>query len=303
MAAVVTSVSSFWFPAWPRSRAAVLRTLLYLFVVVDVVWVTGFVAPHGDVPGALYQPLLVGRLLPLPTPTPALVAAIQVVLVAAALVAAAGRLPRLAGWTAGALYLEWMVIAFSYGKVDHDRFALLVALAVLPTIGAARWDDDEGDERAGWALRAIQVAVVATYFLAAWAKLRYGGLDWVNGSTLTRAIVRRGTVLADPLLDIPGLLRATQYGIVAFELAAPLLLVPGRWGRRMLVLAVAFHLVTFASITIIFLPHVVCLLAFVPVEEVWATARVRILRLWPPASRTSWSAGPPTSTTAPSSRP
>jgi len=263
-------VTAFWFPAWPRSRVAILRTALYLFVVVDVLWATGFVAPHGDVPGGLYQPLFIGRVLPLPTPTPLLVAGIQVVLVVAALVAAAGRLPRVAGWLVFALYLEWMVIAFSYGKVDHDRFGFLVALAVLPTVGLARWGDDERDERAGWALRAIQVAVVATYFLAAWAKLRYGGLEWVNGSTLTRAIVRRGTFLSDPLLDVPVVLQATQYGIIAFELASPLLLVPGRWGRRMLALAVAFHLVTFASITIIFLPHVMCLLAFLPLEKIRA---------------------------------
>ena len=257
----------FWFPAWPRSRVAVLRTLLYLFVVVDVLWLTAFVAPHGDLPGALYQPLLIGRLLPLPTPTPTLVDLLQLTLVAAALVAAAGRFPRAAGWTVFALYLEWMVVAFSYGKVDHDRFALLVALAVIPTVGAVRADDHDADERAGWALRCIQVAVVATYFLAAWAKVRYGGVQWVNGSTLARAIVRRGTFLADPLLAVPVVLQVAQYGIMLFELASPVLLSRGRWGARMLAVAVAFHLVTFASLTILFLAHVVCLLSFLPLER------------------------------------
>ena len=296
-------MTAFWFPSLPRSRVAVLRVVLYLFIVVDVLMTTAWVADHGRVPGGLHQPLFIGRLLPLPVPTEAWVVAIEIALLAAAVVAASGRLPRVAGWAVFALYLEWMVIAFSYGKVDHDRFAFLIALAVLPTVGSARADDRTADERAGWALRAIQVAVVATYFFAAWAKLRYGGVEWVNGSTLTRAIVRRGTSLADPLLDVPIVLQATQYGIMLFELASPVLLVPGRWGRRMLVVAVAFHLVTFASLTIIFLPHVMCLLAFVPLEEVWAKGRVRILRSWPLASRTSWSAGRPRSTTAPSSRP
>ena len=295
-------MTAFWFPALPRGRVAVLRVALYLFIVVDVLMTTAWVADHGRVPGGLYQPLFIGRLLPLPVPTEAWVVAIEIALLGAAVVAASGRLPRVAGWAVFALYLEWMVIAFSYGKVDHDRFAFLIALAVLPTVGSARADDRTTDERAGWALRAIQVAVVATYFFAAWAKLRYGGVEWVNGSTLTRAIVRRGTFIADPLLDVPIALQATQYGIMVFELASPLLLLPGRWGRRMLVVALAFHLVTFASLTIIFLPHVMCLLAFVPLEEVWAKGRVRILRSWPLASRTSWSAGRPRSTTAPSSR-
>ena len=50
---------------------------------------------------------------------------------------AAGR-RRLLGWTVFLLYLEWMIIAMSYGKVDHDRFALLVALAVAADRRAAR---------------------------------------------------------------------------------------------------------------------------------------------------------------------
>jgi hypothetical protein len=49
-------------------------------------------------------------------------------------VGATGRAPRLLGWTIFVLYFEWMIIAMSYGKVDHDRFAFLVALAVLPTV-------------------------------------------------------------------------------------------------------------------------------------------------------------------------
>ena len=65
-----------------------------------------------------------------------------------------------------ALYFEWMIIAMSYGKVDHDRFGLLVALAVLPTAGRARHGDPTLSERGGWALRMTQLAVVATYFLS-----------------------------------------------------------------------------------------------------------------------------------------
>ena len=189
----------------PRGRVAAFRTLVYLFVIADLCDFTPWVRAHADVPGDLYQPLLVGRLLPLPTPTAALVVD--------GLRGAAGRrarwpppagLPRLAGWTVFALYFEWMVIAMSYGKVDHDRFACLVALAALPTAGRARHGDTTLTERGGWALRVTQVAVVATYFLAAWAKLRFGGLDWLTGATLAQAVIRRGTWLADVLASTPG---------------------------------------------------------------------------------------------------
>jgi hypothetical protein len=165
----------------------------------------------------------------------------------------------------------------SYGKVDHDRFAFLVALAVLPTARPARWGDKTKDEAAGWAVRCIQVAVVLTYFLSVFAKLRFGGPEWLTGATLIRAVIRRGTFLSDPLLEVPWVLQAAQWALVAFELASPLLLVPGAVGRRFLIAAVAFHIVTFSTITIIFLPHVVCLFAFVPLErldpERWGATR------------------------------
>ena len=258
----------------PLARVAVLRLITLLFVPVDVLFTTTWVRGHAQVPPELYVPLRLGRLLPLPTPGP-WVEVLQVVLVVAALGAAAlavrDRLPRLAGWTVACLYLQWMVVAMSYGKVDHDRFAFLIALFVLPSVGRAGLRARERTEAAGWALSMIALAVVATYTLAAVAKIRFGGLDWVDGATLTRAVLRRSTPLSEPLLDVPGLLHAAQYAIVVMELVvAPLLLVHWKDPRRTWLLAVGFlgfHLMTFSMITIIFLPHCVALLALLPLER------------------------------------
>lgn len=255
-------------PALPVARVAWLRSLLYAFVVVDVTLTTPWVAAHRDVPTELYRPLLLGRLLHLPAPTHALVVALEVAVLASALVAATGQLPRLAGWAVAGLYLEWMVVANSYGKVDHDRFAFLVALAVLPTAGPARHRDTGSSEAAGWAIRSIWLAVVATYFLSAFAKLRFGGLGWVNSAVLTRAVLRRGTPLAEPLLHHVWVLHLSQWGIVAFELASPVVLwLRGRWLYAAVGFFLLFHAVTFAAITISFLPHVMCLAAFLPLER------------------------------------
>jgi hypothetical protein len=253
----------------PLGRLAAFRTLIYVFVIADVLGFNYWVRAHGDLPGELYRPLLVGRLLPLPTPTPLFVNTVFVLLLVAAAVAATGRAPRLAGITVAILYFEWMVIAMSYGKVDHDKFSLLVALAVLPTVGRARHGDPTRSEAAGWALRVTQLAVVATYFLAAWAKLRYGGLDWLTGATLTWAIIRRGTVLGDALLHVPGALIAGQIGIVAFELASPLVFVlRGRWRYAAVGFFYSFHVVSFATITISFMPHMAAMTSFLPLERV-----------------------------------
>ncbi len=258
----------------PLARVAVLRVIAYVFVPLDVLLTTTWVRAHAQVPGELYVPLRLGRLLPLPTPGP-WVEVLQVVLVVAALVAAVAavrdRLGRLTGWLVALIYLEWMVVAMSYGKVDHDRFAFLVLLFVLPSVGRAPLRSRERTEAAGWALTMVALAVVATYALAAVAKIRFGGWDWVDGATLTRAVLRRSTPLSEWLLDVPVLLTAAQYGILVMELlVAPLLLVRWRDPRITWTLAVGFlgfHLMTFSMITIIFLPHCIALLALLPLER------------------------------------
>jgi hypothetical protein len=273
----VAALTGWLFRPAPLGRIVALRTIAYLFVPVDVLLTTPWVGQHAEVPGELYRPLLIGRLLHLPTPG-GWVELLRWGLVVAALVAATGRLPRFLGAVVAACYLEWMVVAFSYGKVDHDRVGFLVLLAVLPTVGHARYRDRTPSEAAGWVVSMTTLAVVATYFLSAFAKLRFGGLDWVDGATLTRAVVRRGTALSTPLLDHAWVLHAFQYVLVAVELlVSPLLLV--RWrDERIGWLLVAgfygFHVMTFATITIVFLPHCVALLALLPLER-FAVRRVQ----------------------------
>ncbi len=268
----------------PAGRVAAFRTVVYLFVAADLVVFTPWVRAHANTPGSLYEPLLIGRILPLPTPTPLLVHSVFWLLLALALAAATGRAPRALGWAVFVLYFEWMIIAMSYGKVDHDRFGLLVALAALPTAGRARHGDKTPTEAGGWALRVTQIAVVCTYFLAAWAKLRFGGPHWVTSAVLAQAIIRRGTWLADHIAVVPGLLIAAQCGIIAFELLSPLIfVVPQRWRWAAVTYFYSFHLMTFATITISFAPHLAVMTSFLSLERlrpiVWTR---RLLARTPP---------------------
>jgi hypothetical protein len=266
---LVTGVVRWLTEAVPRGRIAAFRTLVYLFVAADLVLFTPWVRTHASVPGELYRPLFIGRLLPLPTPTPLLVTTIFWALLALSLAAATGRAPRALGWPIFLLYFEWMIIAMSYGKVDHDRFGFLVALAVLPTAGRARHGDSSRTEAGGWALRVTQIAVICTYFLAAWAKLRFGGLGWMTGSVLARAVIRRGTDLADVIAQVPHLLVVAQFGIVTFELLSPLVfVVRERWRPVVIGFFYLFHLATIATITISFAPHLVAMTSFLALERV-----------------------------------
>ncbi len=281
-------MSDFFFRPVPLARIAVFRVIAYLFIPVDVFVTTAWVRAHADVPTEWYAPLFIGRLLHLPTPTQTVVMVVQWALVLAAVAAATGRAPRLLGTAVFLLYLEWMVIAMSYGKVDHDRIAFLVLLAVLPTIGCARFRDRRRSEAAGWAMAAVLVAVMLTYFLAAWAKIRFGGWDWPTGSTLTRAVLRRGTPLSDWTLEVPWLLTASQWAMIVLELAAPLILfVRSDRARVGLVLfLIGFHLMVFAGVTIIFLPHCIAILSILP----WERLTARFARPAPQSLATSSSA-------------
>jgi hypothetical protein len=72
------------------------------------------------------------------------------------------------------------------------------------------------------------------------------------------------------MLESPALLRMAQWGTLLFELASPLLLVVRSDRVRVAAVAglVVFHLVTFAALGIIFLPHLVALAAFLPLERI-----------------------------------
>lgn len=299
MTNVGRAVGEFWAPLLPPARVAWLRRVIYPFVIIDVLVFVRDPIPHADVPAALYRPLLVRDVLHLPQPSPGYVRVLLAVLLVSATVAAIGRLPRLAGWVCAIAMLDWLSNGMSYGKVDHDHFALVVALVVLPTVGRARVDDRGGDGRAGWAVRMIQFAVVACYCLAAWAKVRQSGWGWASGSTLTWALTRRGQGLAAMLAEHPTLTQVMQWVTWIAEFASPLMLwLRGRPLYAYLLFWGLFHLSTWLLLTIHFLPLAVCLLAFVPLERLgepglrsrWARRRRGAHGRPPGASATPWSA-------------
>lgn len=278
----MTGPASWLFTPAPLGRLAILRTLTYGFVIVDVLLLHTSGWYHGYADPIWYQPLIMGELLHLPPASLLLVEVLKWGTVAAALVALTGRWPRVAGAVVAAGWIWYQYIAFAYGKVDHDRGDFVVALLLLPTLGHAFWADRRGSQAAGFVLRAIQLAAIATYFLSAWAKVRFGGWEWVNSATMARAVVRRGTPWVQWLLDVPWLLQATQWGLFIAEMGSPLIFfVPERVRRWMVYGWFAFHTVTYASITIAFWPHLVMMLAFLPLEEYADRLHARWARVRP----------------------
>lgn len=263
------AVRGFLVPALPPARVAWLRRVVYPFVWLDVLWIVTDPIPHGDVPPSLYRGLLVRDLLHLPVPSHDYVRWLLGVILVSSAVAATGRLPRLAGWVCAVGMLDWVSNAFAYSKVDHDHFALVVALFVLPTAGRALTREvEERSEKAGWAVRMVQVGAVCIYALSAWAKMRFGGWGWANGATLIWALTRRPNGIGPWVGSHPALTHALQWIVLVAEFCSPVLLwLRGRALYAGLLFWAGFHLSTYVMLKIHFLPLVVCLLAFLPLER------------------------------------
>lgn len=270
-----------WFaPVVPDARLAIMRTIIFLFVILDMhlfVRDTRSLSYHPE----LYQPLFVARLFHLPPPSIQLTTTLYVVLWIVCLIGAANRLPRIMGFIAAAGFTWWTVIGMSYGKVDHDHLALIIALWVLPTAGVirGRWRSMDRSAQSGWALRCVQIAVVFTYFLSAITKMRSGDwsfTSWPNSAILTWAILRRPHGLGQFVVDLPLLLRGMQWFSFLAELSSIVIL----WlrGRALMFAAlfwVGFHVATGLMLYIHFAPTLVCWLAFAPLERLapWWRAR------------------------------
>jgi hypothetical protein len=273
-----------WFlPVVPDARVAILRTVLYAFVLLDMHLFVRDPIPLSHQP-ELYSPLLLERLFHLPPPSVPLAYTLYVVLWVSCLLGIANRLPRIAGLAVAAAFTWWTAIGMSYGKVDHDHLALIVALWVLPTVGPVRgrWRSTDRSAAAGWACKCIQVAVVFTYFLSMLTKVRSGGwsyTSWPESSILLWAIIRRPHGLGQFLMPHPGLLRVMQWFAYLAETTSLVVL----WlrGRALLFAALfwlGFHVFTAAILYIHFAPTLVCWLAFAPLERLgpwWRRVRLR----------------------------
>ncbi|MFI2753170.1 hypothetical protein ACGIF2_07025 [Cellulomonas sp. P22] len=286
------AVARWWTSPVPLARVAVLRAVIYLFVVYDVLALTNDVIPHGYAPD-LYQPTLIGRVLPFPTPSPGVGWFLLVTIVVGALVAATGLLPRIAGGVVAVAFLAWMVNSQGFSYVSHDHLALIVATLVLPTVGRARFTDLRPSEAAGWAVRAVQVATVATYVGSAASKISRTGSPWAwaNGAVFTWAIMRRGSHLITWTLEYPWVLRLSQWGLLTIEILSPVVFwLRGRWLAVAISFFLLFHLATYLSLGIHFLPTVVCWASFMPLERIVPPVQ----RAWRRVTRRGAAPGPVT---------
>lgn len=223
---------------------------------------------HVDQSPDRWQP--VGALAPFDAPLtgPVVVALALAGPVLAAAFAVGWRF-RVSGPATALVVLVLATLDSSWGQVFHTENLMVLHLLILAAApaadalapGAAR-SPAQDDGRYGWPVRLSALVVVLTYTIAGLAKLRIGGLDWLDGDTLRHLVAHdnlRKALLGDPHSPIGTRLVAHAWAFpplalatLAVELGAGVALRRDRWRTAWVVAAWLFHVGVLALMAVLF---------------------------------------------------
>jgi hypothetical protein len=230
-------------PGDPR-RLAALR--IGLGAVLAARLATGPYQELARQPAALFRPISFLRLLDA-MPPPPVVAVLQVVAVAAAVLATLGVAARATLPVAFLAGLPLVAMTSSIGKVVHnDVLLLLVLVPLLPAPTGDAWSraalrrrGSGGPRRGvspryGWPVRTAMVVVAGAYFFTGLAKLLHAGPAWVTSGNLRWVLYASSDAQAAPnqaalfVADRPWLAHLVALATVVLELSFPLVLLRPR---------------------------------------------------------------------------
>ncbi len=291
-----------WFaPDAPAERLAAVRILVGAFAVVYLASRVRHILSYLSFSSRNFQPVGVMSLFDAPPPAALVVTATALALLATIGFALGWRY-RVTGPAAGLLLLVTLSYANSWGQIFHTENALVLSVIVLGVTRAADASSLDARRRSasapaphpryGWPLRLVCIVVVATYFLAGVAKLRWGGPGWLGGTVLRDTIAADSlrkillgsshSPIAEALLEQAWLFRGLAVLTLIVELGAPLALMHRRAALVWVLAVIAFHLGVLALMAILF-PFPLSGIAFAPffrAERVtgWLAARTRRFR-------------------------
>ena len=202
-----------------------------------------------QLPPSLVRPVPVLWFLDSMPPAGAIVAVQVVGVVAAALAAFGWRRPV----TFALTWLPYFLLAAlraSRGKIQHNDLLLLVAAApflLAPATRPLRRASTTLSRRWGWPISTALTVVAGAYFFTGLRKLVASGLAWVASDNM-RWILYAGAdgkaklpEVALFIADRPWLAHLAAFGVMAFELGFPFLLLSRRTRPVLIALAFAFH--------------------------------------------------------------
>ncbi len=238
-------------PGDPR-RLAALRIGLGAILVVRLA--TGPYLDLAHQPPALFRPISFLRLLGA-MPPPALVAVVQAVALAAAVLAAAGIAARVTLPLAWAAAVPLVAMTSSLGKTVHNDVLLLLCLfPLLPAPVADAWSPvtrrrppPGSSWRYGWPVGTAMVVVAGAYFFSGLAKLLHAGPAWVGGGNLRWVLYASSDAQPHPnpaalfVADRPWLAHLLAAGTLVVELGFPIVLWRERLARVFVPAVIAMH--------------------------------------------------------------
>ncbi len=268
-------------PTAPPERLAVLRILVGGFAVVYLlIGAPGFLS-LADADPRRFEP--VGVLAPLTRPV---AAGVLVVAYTVAVVAGVGFVIGLWFRAAGPLFAVLLLVLCTYrsswGQILWLENLMVIHVAIVGcsrSADARRWSPGRTppshppSEAYGIPVRLAALVTVATYLLAAVAKFRLGGLDWVTSDSLRNHVAT--TAVRAELLGVPAspvgrwlvgygwLFPPMAAGAVLLELVSPLALLGGRLRNAWVATTWLMH-VAIALLMFVVFPYPLAAVAFAP---------------------------------------
>lgn len=272
-------LADWWFAPAPAERLAALRILIGSFGLVWVLIRIGESYAVAQLPANYFRPTGVVRVLDAPLPPPlALALSIATCVLLVAFIT--GFRYRITAPLAATALLWTLTYRNCWGMIFHTENLLVLhvlALALAPAADA--WAIDRRPVRPpaigyGWVIKLLVALTVVTYVLAAIAKLRIAGMDWLDGEQLRNQIavdnLRKALLgdliapLATQFLDHPAGFTVFSLLTIVLELGAVVALLGGRLARLWALTAWGFHVGVVLLMNIWFF-YPLLGLAFVPV--------------------------------------
>jgi len=267
----------------PAERLRIVRTLTFGYASAWLLARVVYVWDTASLPARRFEPI--GVLAPLTDP-PArpVVMMVWAVALASAVMVTVGRAVRLHAPVAAVSLLLVTTFTNAFGQIFHTEHLLVLHAIVLAA--AALLEPERGRvEVAGWPLRLMMLIVVTAYVVAGIAKLRFGGMAWLDGDVLRSHVAYdnlRKVLVGDVHSPVGGWLAGLGWlwapiavVTLVLELGAPIALVPGRIRLVWISAAWTFHLGIVVLMAILFPYQLsgVAFAAFVPVERIWRRRR------------------------------
>jgi hypothetical protein len=250
-------IRRFW--AWLFSAESELRLTAVITGLGALIGVQLAFFPWSELaqlPPALFRPVPVLFFLE-SMPPAGVIVALQVSGVVAAVLAALGWRRRSTLALAWLAYLVLAGLRASRGKIQHNDLLLLIACVPFLLAPPTRWLQRAAtglSVRWGWPVHTALTFVAGAYCFTGLRKLINSGPAWVTSDNMRWILYAgangkaRAPEIALFIADRPWLAHLTAAGVMAFELAFPLLLLNRRAHPLLAASALAFHGLTWLTL-------------------------------------------------------